>query len=81
MKEYDIVVLEENLFTSDIADYLGKIKRNKEFKVIALGSLLHYTDNKYADAISDRGLKKPLNQERIFELIDLLLFLPPRIYR
>jgi len=69
MREYDIIALDEDLFTPDIVEYLSELKDNKELKIIALGSLLRPIDNKYVDAISDRKLKKPLNQERIFELI------------
>jgi len=69
MREYDIIALDEELFSPEVVEYLSELKDNKELKIIALGSLLRPIDNKYADAISDRRLKKPLNQERIFELI------------
>ncbi|MEA3418614.1 MAG: response regulator, partial [Campylobacterota bacterium] len=73
--EYDIVVLDERLFSAHVVDYLKKIKADKELKVIGLSSLLYLSENKLADEIVDGRLQKPLNQERIFDLIvDLYRF-------
>ncbi len=69
LAEYDIVVLDESLFTIKMVDYLNKIKEDKELKVIALNSLLQKNENSSLDSVVDRSLSKPLNQERIFELI------------
>ncbi|MEA3418615.1 MAG: response regulator [Campylobacterota bacterium] len=69
LREYDIVVLYEELFNIRVVDYLKKIKRDKELKVIGLSSLLHLSENEQADEIVDGGLQKPLNPERIFDLI------------
>ncbi len=66
---YDIVVLNESLFNIRLVDYLKKIKMGKELKVIALNSLLESDKKSFVDAIIDIHLFKPLNQERIFEMI------------
>ena len=50
-------------------DYLEGIGKESGLKVIALSSLLQKDDNKLADNVADRKLSKPLNQERIFDLL------------
>jgi len=76
LTEYDIVVLDDQLFTPDIVQYLEKtvdylegIGKENGLKVIALSSLLNKESNTLANDISDRKLSKPLNQERIFDLL------------
>jgi len=66
---YDIIVLNESLFTVRLVEYLNKIKMGKSFKVIALNSLLRADKKSFVDDVIDNHLFKPLNQERIFELI------------
>jgi CheY-like chemotaxis protein len=66
---YDIVVLHESLFNQRLIDYLGKLKREKEIKIIALDSLLHEDDEQFRSDLIDVYLYTPLNQERIFEMI------------
>jgi len=66
---FDIIVLNENLFTLRLVEYLTKIKMGKSFKVIALNALLRADKNTFVDDVIDLHLFKPLNQERIFELI------------
>ncbi|HFQ60937.1 MAG TPA: response regulator [Epsilonproteobacteria bacterium] len=66
---YDIVVLNEGLFTIRLVEYLNKIKTGKELRVIALNDLIHAHKNNFVDAIIDVHLFKPLNQERILEMI------------
>lgn len=66
---YDIIVLNEGLFTPSLVEYLKKIKSGKQLKVIALNALLHSDKNSFVDEIIDVHLYKPLNQERIFELL------------
>ncbi len=69
LSDYDILVLHEDLFTVRMVEYLKKIKSNNEIKVIGLSSLFHPVKNSLADDIVDIRLKKPLSQERIYELI------------
>ncbi len=66
---YDIIVLSESLFTPRLVEYLNKIKLGKELKVIALNNLMYSNQNSFVDEVIDVHLFKPLNQERIFELI------------
>jgi len=66
---YDIVVLDESLFNVRTIEYLEKLKKEKDLKVIALNSLLEKDENSVMDDVVDKILTKPLNQERIFELI------------
>ncbi|GIT99144.1 response regulator [Sulfurovum sp. TSL1] len=69
LTSYDIVILEESLFDIRLIEYLNTIKMDKELKVIALHSLLVSNQNKVLDEVIDAHLFKPLNQERVFELI------------
>jgi len=66
---YDIVVLHESLFNVRLVEYLTKIKMGKELKVIALNALLKSDKKSFVDDVIDIHLFKPLNQERIFEMI------------
>ena len=66
---YDIIVLNESLFSVRLVEYLNKIKMGKSLKVIALNSLLKSDKVSFVDDVIDSHLFKPLNQERIFELI------------
>ncbi len=66
---FDILVLNESLYTIRLVEYLKKIKMGKSLKVIALNSLLKADKNSFVDDVIDNYLYKPLNQERIFELI------------
>ena len=66
---FDIIVLNEDLFSVRLVEYLSKIKMGKSFKVIALNSLLKADKSSFVDDVIDSYLYKPLNQERIFELI------------
>jgi CheY-like chemotaxis protein/signal transduction histidine kinase len=69
LTKYDIVILDETLLNIRTVDYLNRIKKDKELKVVALNSLLQKDENSALDPVVDRSLAKPLNQERIFELI------------
>jgi CheY-like chemotaxis protein len=66
---YDIVILDESLFNVRIIEYLETLKDEKDLKVIALNSLLEKDEESEMDKVVDKILTKPLNQERIFELI------------
>jgi len=77
---YDIIVLNESLFSVRLVEYLSKIKMGKSFKVIALNSLLKADKNTFVDNVIDIHLFKPLNQERIFELIINLYHLKDSLY-
>lgn len=69
LTSFDIVVLHESLFNVRLVEYLKKIKMEKDLKIIALNSLLHSNKKSFVNEVIDTHLFKPLNQERIFELI------------
>lgn len=77
---YDIVVLNESLFNVRLVEYLKKIKMGKELKVLALNSLLQSDKESFVDPIIDLHLFKPLNQERIFEMIVNLYDIKTPVY-
>jgi len=62
-------VLHESLFSIRLVEYLNQIKAGKELKVIALNSLLQSDKKSFVNEVIDIHLFKPLNQERIFEMI------------
>jgi len=66
---FDIVILDASLFNVRLIEYLNEIKMDKELKVISLNSLLHSNQNNVDDEVVDAHLFKPLNQERVFEMI------------
>ncbi len=73
LTSYDIVVLDESLLNIGFLDYLKQIKEEKEFKIIALNSLLRVVQDKMlSNDLIDKVLMKPLNQERVFEMISSL---------
>jgi len=76
LTEYDMVLLDEKLFSPEIVSYLEKtidyldgIGKENALKIVALKSMFSEHKNILIDEISDRVLTKPLNQERLFELI------------
>jgi len=69
MDTYDIIVLDEALLNVRTIRYLKQIKEKKELKVIALNSLLRVGQSSVMDDVVDKIMLKPLNQERIFEMI------------
>ena len=69
---YDIVVLDESLLSPVILGYLKQIKEEREFKIISLNSLLRVAQHKITDDLVDKVMMKPLNQERVFEMITSL---------
>jgi len=70
MDEYDIVILKEALFSEKVLRYLQEIKKVKRgLKIIALNNLLNVKESNFHDGLIDAHLFKPVNQERVFELI------------
>jgi len=69
LTSYDIVVLHETLFNVRLVEYLNRIKMGKEMHVIAINSLFKSDKSSFTDDVVDRYLFKPMNQERVFEMI------------
>ena len=69
MTKYDIVVLNDDLLSIRTVNYLKEIKADKELKVVSLSSLLKGDGQRKTNDIVDKEIFKPLNQERMFEMI------------
>jgi len=69
LDHYDILLLDEEFIGTLFANYVKKIKKRKELKVVALHNIFHATRKSVAEEIIDRRIDKPLNQEKIFSLI------------
>ncbi len=78
---FDIVILDEDLFDIRLDEYLNSIKTDKELKVIALHSLLVSNQQKLENEVIDAHLFKPLNQERVFEMIVNMYDINAPVYR
>jgi CheY-like chemotaxis protein/signal transduction histidine kinase len=67
---FDIILLNQMIFDRGLVSYLQRIKEEKKIDVIALNSLLTVeSEVQFSDEVIDANISKPLNQERIFELI------------
>lgn len=70
MDGYDIIILDESLFSGNVIRHLREIKEaNSALKIIALNNLLNVKASNFHDGLVDTYLFKPVNQERVFELI------------
>ncbi len=69
LTEYDIVVLNEELLNPRTVTYLKEIKEEKELKVVSLSALLSNKPDSHENDIADKRMFKPVNQERVFEMI------------
>ena len=68
LDNFDIVVLDDALFNMRTINYISGIKEKKELKVVSLASILNAEEGSSSDVV-DKTMLKPLNQERIFEMI------------
>jgi len=67
--EYDILVIEEFFMDSELEKYINWVTKARDIKVVGIDSIFS-EDDRYRDySIFTRRVKKPLNQERVFELI------------
>ena len=69
LASYDIVVLEEDLLTTVVRDKLKEIKNISDLKVVSLFSLMNASREDSRHDVVDKNMYKPLNQERVFEMI------------
>lgn len=70
MSGYDMVFISEKLFSFPVVKHLHDIEREKRPKIVIVGSMLHKPLSTNAvKQMADKRLMKPLNQQRIFELI------------
>ena len=66
---YDIVILDETQFNSQVISYLHNLKIQENIKIVSSHSILNIEQINYNHHIVDNTIIKPVNQERIFELI------------
>lgn len=70
MDSYDIIILKASLFSGNVIRHLLEIKEKKsDLKIIALNNLLNVSESNFHGGLIDAHLFKPVNQERVFELI------------
>ncbi len=69
LEEFDIVILGEELFNSFVVEYCKRLQKNRDVKIISVGSMLRPLKSKIAEDVISRRVEMPLNQERVFELI------------
>jgi len=67
--KFDIVVLNEKLFTHDVISDLERAKKQKEIEVLSLNSI--FDDNKYGELkVVDLTLQKPLTPNNLYEVLE-----------
>ena len=70
MDGYDIIILNESLFDGKVIRHLNQVRDvNADVRIIALNTLLNVKESNFHDGLIDLYLFKPVNQERVFELI------------
>ncbi len=69
LEEFDIVILGEELFNSFVVEYCKTLQKNRDIKIISVGSMLRPLKSKIAEDVISRRIEMPINQERVFELI------------
>jgi len=79
--KYDIVLLNDTQFNYRIVGCLYGLKSKQNLKVVMLNSLFNINNIRYDDNVVDAVLLKPVNQERIFELIITLYGLSDSEYQ
>jgi CheY-like chemotaxis protein len=70
LEDYDMIVIDENIYDRAIENTIEKIKEIKTIKVVLTENILtqHQKDNKTVDAV-DSYLAKPFTLERVIELL------------
>jgi CheY-like chemotaxis protein len=69
MSDFDIVVLDEKLFSHHVNKYIEVLKKEKGLKIIGLRNIFLDASAKVKSEIIDKYLSKPLSQERVYEAI------------
>jgi two-component system sensor histidine kinase/response regulator len=70
MSGFDMVFISEKLFTFPVVKHLHDIEETRRPKIVVVGSMLHKPLSTNAvKQMADKRLMKPLNQQRILELI------------
>ena len=69
LEQYDLLLIDEDLLGHMTAEYLREIKEEKDLKVVALHNLFRASGETVAEDLVDRRVNRPMNQQRVFELI------------
>ena len=69
LNQYDLLLIDEDLLGYMTAEYLRKAKEEKDLKVVLLHNLFQAPRESVAEDIVDRRVSRPMNQQRVFELI------------
>jgi len=75
LASYDIVVFSNSLFNTELIEYIQKIKRRQNIKVLSLENLFA-SKKSITNEIIDLSLKKPLTQEYVFDTLVELYSIP-----
>jgi len=70
LKKYDIVALDEKLFSASVVKALQNLKDNDAMKVIALSNFFNPIDEQYYTKIADFKLLKPTTRGTLLRLIE-----------
>jgi CheY-like chemotaxis protein len=72
LEEFDILVIDEALISALLSDYVRKIRRHKELKVVGLRNLFAPIGAPFDPELLDVRETKPLNFKRVLTLINTL---------
>jgi CheY-like chemotaxis protein len=72
LEEFDILVIDEALISALLSDYVRKIRRHKELKVVGLRNLFAPVGTPFDPGLLDARETKPLNFKRVLALINAL---------
>lgn len=69
LKQYDLLLVDEELLGHMLAEHLRTTKEERDLKVVALHNLFQAPRESVAEDVVDRRVNRPMNQQRVFELI------------
>ncbi len=69
LEQYDLLLIDEDLLGHMMAEHIRETKEDKDLKVVALHNLFQAPRESIAEDIVDRRVNRPMNQQRVFELI------------
>jgi CheY-like chemotaxis protein len=75
LKKYDIIALDEKLFSASVVKALQNLKKEHEIQVIALSNFFNPIDEQYYTKIADHKLLKPTTRGTLLHLIEKI-YLP-----
>jgi len=70
LEQYDIIALDEKLFSASIVKKLEKVHQENGVKIIALSNFFHPSDAQYYTKVADFKLLKPTTRGTILRLLE-----------